>query len=1061
MKGFLERILQIRPGEWPGTLLALSSAFLTLFAAVFSRTVADAMFLAEFDASWVPTYIAAGALGSVVFSAVYVGIVRRGKIGARRNAYTLLGLALLALVFAAFGTTGGELGTWVFGVGMVLIGPAVNTVAWNVLTGIFDGRQAKRLLPLVGAAGTLGAIAGGLSVRALSGGPGVNSLVLPAALIFLLLVPLPLRAFKYAPAVESLTKGGGRTKTQAAPGFLENLLGGLQALKDSPLVASLAGITFLLAIATNLVDVTFLTAVKGASGAGDEIGSFLGAFHAASNGAVLLLQTLVLGRMFARFGVRWVFLLYPGVLLVGAGVVAVIPLFYVVAGYRGVDKVLKFTGHYGGMDLILSPVSEDVRDRARAFLRGGCNPAGALLAGMAATPIAAFAETYDPTPVIMAGIAMSSVLALLLAIRLRRQYVDELRKALRIREVRLEPTPAMNMTMDGDVARILTEAMDTGDSYLRNFALDILAENLRDTSMLERMLRHRNARVRRAAMDAVAARPQRTLGRAAQTYLAQGGEREPTVIAAGLRAVRSTLGMWPGGTPAEFLRHGSHEVQAEALVLSMESSEEGAQGAVDETIGRWASSESTEERRGAALLLYELATSGMLGEHRPLLDALLKDPETSVRLEAVRAAGPLGDNEMVRQLVEMLKERSVRATAEAALGQLGGRAVRPLLKTIMDDEEDQAVRHSAVHALSRIRHGEALWAAGEVLTLPDAGMRTQAAATIRTLRRMVGEGAVPRDRITKAMREELSAGYRAAGLWQEWVSAGKTLEPLLEDALNHEIAGATEALFGLTGALYGADWVEVALARYRSGSARVQADAVEVLDMLSDDATSRDMLDFLDLATHGAKARKAREFLHMLPQETFTGAVLAAPDRHLARCLVRAGLPEGVTPLPDLALEVEEMSDQFERVLLLKSVGLFSELSGEDLLPVAEVAEDFAAAADQEIVRQGDLGDDLFVIRDGRVAVEKDGVKITELGAHGCFGELAVLDREPRAATVRAIKSTELLRIGRQEINDLMDAHPALTRGIMKVLLGYVRNRKQPRGTFAGSQPVVKLPDSS
>ena len=47
MKALLERVLQVRPEEWPATLLALAAAFLTLFAAVFSRTVADAMFLGD------------------------------------------------------------------------------------------------------------------------------------------------------------------------------------------------------------------------------------------------------------------------------------------------------------------------------------------------------------------------------------------------------------------------------------------------------------------------------------------------------------------------------------------------------------------------------------------------------------------------------------------------------------------------------------------------------------------------------------------------------------------------------------------------------------------------------------------------------------------------------------------------------------------------------------------------------------------------------------------------------------------------------------------------------
>ena len=133
------------------------------------------------------------------------------------------------------------------------------------------------------------------------------------------------------------------------------------------------------------------------------------------------------------------------------------------------------------------------------------------------------------------------------------------------------------------------------------------------------------------------------------------------------------------------------------------------------------------------------------------------------------------------------------------------------------------------------------------------------------------------------------------------------------------------------------------------------------------------------------------------------------------------------------------MGEQFERVLLLKSVSLFTELSGEDLLPVAEVAKDVVVEPGAEIVTQGDEGDDLFVVVRGKVTVLKDGEAIGEIADRGCFGELAVLDREPRAATCTAVDRCEMLRIGRQEFNDLMDAHPGLTRGILKVLLGYVR----------------------
>ena len=1028
LQDFVGKVLQVRPEEWPATRLAVGFAFLTLFTAVLSRTVADALFLSTFDATWVPAYIAAGAFGSVLFSAVYLGIVRRGRAGAKRNSVTLAVLAIASVVAATFGMSGSRVGILVFGVGMVLIGPAVNTVAWNAITAIFHSRQSKRLLPLVGGAGTLGAIFAGLALRPLIKACGTTSLVLPSAAVFVLLIPLPMWAASLSPE-----------ETSPAPkrGFGESLLGGFQALKDTPLVASLAGITVLLAAATNFVDVQFLTALKQLPDK-DDIGMFLGSFSAATNGALFIVQTFVLGRIFARFGVRLTFLVYPAVLLAGAGFVAIWPLFYAVAAYRGVDKVLKFAGHYGGVDLILSPVRDEIRDRARAFLRGACNPAGAFLAGIVATAIASLASPRAAELITSVAIGLVCGGSLWLAVRLREQYVDELRKALRIREVRLEATPMLKLGIEADVARLLTEAIDSGDSYLSDFALDILAANLDEPEMLARLLRHRDVAVRKAALEAVAARPQKALGRTVHLHIAEGRDTEPVVLAAGLRALRSSLGYWPGGTPEELLRHPATEVRIPALLLAVAGGDPGAAARLAQTLSEWHDG-SPDERSAAARLLGGLIEAGELAGRRPMLDRLLEDEDPAVQVAALGAAGGISDQRNVELLVARLGDRRVRGAAEGALGKLGVLAVEPLLAAARDEGRDLALRHSAVQALSRVRHPSAMHAVGELLSLPHPDMRTQSAAGVRTLRRHLGESSVPRRRILEAMHAELEGGYRAAGLWEERLHQGRGLEALLADGLQHRIEAATEALFGLAGALHGADWVEHALARYRSGSARTQADAVEVLEVVMQDVQSRAMLDYLDRSSNEAKARHARDFLGLDGTVSFTEAVVRGPDRHLALCLVRAGLPPGVEASPELVSEVEQMGEQFERVLLLKSVSLFAELSGEDLLPVAEVAKDVVVEPGAEIVTQGAHGDDLFVIVRGKVKVYRDGEAIGEIGDRGCFGELAVLDREPRAATCTAVDRTEMLRIGRQEFNDLMDAHPGLTRGILKVLLGYVR----------------------
>ena len=103
------------------------------------------------------------------------------------------------------------------------------------------------------------------------------------------------------------------------------------------------------------------------------------------------------------------------------------------------------------------------------------------------------------------------------------------------------------------------------------------------------------------------------------------------------------------------------------------------------------------------------------------------------------------------------------------------------------------------------------------------GVRARSRARDAPRADSVARTGTPRSAILKAMRQELASGYRAAGLWQERVGGGLGLEALLLDALKHRMENAVDALFGLTGALHGADWVEVALSRYRSGSARLQA----------------------------------------------------------------------------------------------------------------------------------------------------------------------------------------------------------------------------------------------
>jgi 5-deoxy-D-glucuronate isomerase len=106
------------------------------------------------------------------------------------------------------------------------------------------------------------------------------------------------------------------------------------------------------------------------------------------------------------------------------------------------------------------------------------------------------------------------------------------------------------------------------------------------------------------------------------------------------------------------------------------------------------------------------------------------------------------------------------------------------------------------------------------------------------------------------------------------------------------------------------------------------------------------------------------------------------------------------------------MATNKEIVKRLEQVALFSRCTKSDLKIVARHVESIRVESGRTIVRSGAEGDALFVVLDGTATVERDGRTVAELGGGDYFGELALLDPAPRAATVIATSDTDLAVLG-------------------------------------------------
>jgi CRP-like cAMP-binding protein len=123
----------------------------------------------------------------------------------------------------------------------------------------------------------------------------------------------------------------------------------------------------------------------------------------------------------------------------------------------------------------------------------------------------------------------------------------------------------------------------------------------------------------------------------------------------------------------------------------------------------------------------------------------------------------------------------------------------------------------------------------------------------------------------------------------------------------------------------------------------------------------------------------------------------------------------------------------------LGSVPLFAACSRKDLQKIARASDEVSVRDGQVLVRQGDVGRECFVIVEGSAKVTRNGRKVATFGAGDYFGELALLDRGPRTATVTADGPMTVLVIGPREFSAVLDEVPGLTHKLLAGLASRIR----------------------
>lgn len=130
-----------------------------------------------------------------------------------------------------------------------------------------------------------------------------------------------------------------------------------------------------------------------------------------------------------------------------------------------------------------------------------------------------------------------------------------------------------------------------------------------------------------------------------------------------------------------------------------------------------------------------------------------------------------------------------------------------------------------------------------------------------------------------------------------------------------------------------------------------------------------------------------------------------------------------------------------ERVIILKSINLFSQISENDLLSVAIQLHELDYEKNSTIINQGELGTSMYILVRGKVDVIIDGKVVASLGDNEIFGELAALDPEPRNATIKTTEDCLVFKIKSSTLYNLISEYPNVARGIIKILCERIREK--------------------
>ena len=875
MKKWIERALNIHPGDLGRGTLLCSCLFLVMTTYKVGGVAGAALFLSRFQAKQLAYADIASALVVALVVAGYVLVARR---------VPLLGLLLAStLFFASNCALFWALAHYhfhlsflfpVFYIWVKIFGVLLPTQIWTLANYVLTTREAKRVFGMVGGGAIAGWIFSGYFSKTVARNFGTESLLLGMALFLLICTGLIVLIWRSG----RVAVGGAHDMTSAG-NSPRNLFASMRVVFSSSYLRAIAAVICISSLVTTLTGWQFLALMQQFLVKKDAIAAFYGDFNFYAGVLSLLFQLLLTSRFLRRFGIGTALFVLPTTVLLGSvGLLAFGTLGAAVA-LKGCDQTLRYSLDKSTAELLYLPLPARIKLQVKWFIDTVIWRLGDGLSGLA---VLLFATTLHLPARQISWIVLVLVSGWLVAVSVaRRQYVATLKESISQHRVDVEEASAS--VLDRSTAELLATNLSASDPNDILYALSLFEVERQRAAhpVIRSLLSHPAAPVRQKALAILAASGDKTVRpdvegllrdpdlnvrTEALLYLTHHAHVDPLEL---IQEVGDFADFSVRSAVVAFLaRPGeAQNLEAAQQILAAMASEPGAEG--------------QRTRVEAACLLGELPDC-----FDPLLSKLLADPDTAVVRKAIGSVGKLRKRRLVPELLDRLAHRELGAEAAKALGGFGDTIVGALRDHLSDYSVAIEARREIPAVLVKVGSSAAAQVLMENLLESDTTLRFRIISALNKLHRLHPEIETDIQMLETVLAAEILGHYRSYQILDKLSSLGDSQDPVAR-ALTESMQQELERIFRLMGLLYPHLDVHSAYLGLQSKNVSVYDNALEFLDNVLKSQLREMLVPLLDgKVTVAERARLAQRLVRakVENQEQAVVALVTSDDPWLRSC---------------------------------------------------------------------------------------------------------------------------------------------------------------------------------